>query len=58
MSVLGGAGFNLKLVSPVALARTREALHDSRDKKDPQGAPVILHMLEIGAVQIFHDPLV
>lgn len=29
MFALGGAGFDLKLVSSVALARTREALHNS-----------------------------
>ena len=57
MHHLGAAGFNLKLVSSVALARTREALHNSWDKNDPKDAQVILHMLEIGAVQFFHDPL-
>lgn len=55
---LGAAGFELKLVSSVALARTREALHNSWDKNDPKDAQVILHMLEIGAVQFFHDPLI
>ena len=50
---LGVAGFDLKLVFSVALARTREALHNSWDKKDPKDARVILHMLQIGAVQIF-----
>lgn len=55
---LGAAGFDLKLVSSVALARTREALHNSWDKNDPKDAQVILHMLEIGAVQFFHDPLI
>ena len=55
---LGQAGFELKLISSVALARTREALHNSWDKNDPKDAQVILHMLEIGAVQFFHDPLV
>ncbi len=58
MFALGAAGFELKLVSSVALARTREALHNSWDKNDPKDAQVILHMLEIGAVQVFHDPLV
>ncbi|MBG6146083.1 transposase [Labrenzia sp. EL_142] len=55
---LGQVGFDLRLVSSVALARTREALHNSWDKNDPKDAQVILHMLEIGAVQFFHDPLV
>jgi transposase len=55
---LGVAGFGLNLVSSVALARTREALHNSWDKNDPKDAQVILHMLRIGAVQIFQDPMV
>ena len=54
---LSCAGFELKLVSSVGLARTREALHNSWDKNDPKDAQVILHMLQIGAVQFFHDPL-
>jgi transposase len=54
---LGRAGFELKLVSSVALARTREALHNSWDKNDPKDAQVILHLLRIGAVQFFHDPM-
>lgn len=58
MFALGAAGFELKLVSSVALARIREALHNSWDKNDPKDAQVILHMLQIGAVQVFHDPLV
>ena len=41
----------------VALARTREALHNSWDKNDPKDAQVILHMLEIGASQRYYDPL-
>ena len=55
---LGVAGFDLKLVSSVTLARTREALHNSWDKNDPKDVQVILHMLQIGAVQIFQDPMV
>lgn len=55
---LGVAGFDLKRVSSVALARTREALHNSWDKNDPKDAQIILHMLQIGAVQIFQDPMV
>lgn len=43
------AGFELRLVSSVALARTREALHNGWDKNDPKDAHVILHMLQIGA---------
>jgi len=55
---LGQAGFELKLVFSVVLARTTEALHNSWDKNDQKDAQVVLHMLEIGAVQFFHDPLV
>ena len=55
---LGVAGFDLKLVSSVALARTRKALHKGWDKNDPKDAQVILHMLQIGAVQVFQDLMV
>lgn len=52
------AGFDVRLISSVALARTREALHNSWDKNDPKDAQVILHMLRIGACQRYYDPLV
>lgn len=32
---LGEAGFTTRLVSSVALARTREVIHNGRDKNDP-----------------------
>jgi transposase len=51
------AGFDVRLVSSVALARTREALHNGWDKNDPKDAQVILHMLRIGAAKPHHDPL-
>ena len=51
------AGFQLRLISSVALARTREALHNGWDKNDPKDAQVILHMLQIGATQVYVDPL-
>ena len=51
------AGFELRLISSVALARTREALHNGWDKNDPKDAQVILHMLQIGATQVYVDPL-
>lgn len=51
------AGIALRLVSSVALARTREALHNGWDKNDPKDAQVILHMLKIGATQTYLDPL-
>ena len=50
------AGVSLRLVSSVALARTREALHNSWDKNEPKDAQVILHMLRIGATQVYFDP--
>lgn len=52
------AGCELKLISSVALARTREALHNSWDKNDPKDAQVILHMLQINTCQFYHDSLV
>ena len=51
------SGFMLRLVSSVALARTREALHNGWDKNDPKDAQVILHMLKIGATQTYCDPV-
>jgi len=36
------AGFNVHLISSVALARTREALHNGWDKNDPKDAQVML----------------
>src|SRR5208283_4625565 len=52
------AGFETRLVSSMALARTREALHNGWDKNDPKDAQVILHMLRIGATERYHDPLI
>src|SRR5829696_3301654 len=51
------AGFTVRLISSLALARTREALHNDWDKNDPKDAQVILHRLRIGASQHYHDPL-
>jgi transposase len=51
------SGFELRLISSVALARTREALHNGWDKNDSKDAQVILHMLQIGATQRHVDPL-
>lgn len=53
---LAEAGFEVRLVSSLALARTREALHNSWEKNDPKDAQVILHMLRIQAT-LYHDPL-
>jgi transposase len=51
------AGFDVRLIPSVGLARTREALHNGWDKNDPKDAQVMLHMLKIGATQYYHDPL-
>jgi transposase len=58
MHRLGQAGFQLRQVSSVAVARTRDALFNSWDKNDPKDAQVILHLLKTGATQQFLDPLV
>jgi transposase len=55
---LGAQGFELRLASSLAVARTREALHNSWDKNDPKDAQVILHLLRTGATQRFYDPVV
>jgi len=55
---LATAGFEVKRLSSVALARSRQALHNSWDKNDPRDAQVIFQMLEIGNEQFYHDPLV
>ncbi len=52
------AGFELRLISSLSLARTREAMHNSWDKNDPKDAQVMLHMMQTGLTQIWHDPLV
>src|SRR4051794_38256711 len=51
------AGFTVRLISSLALARTREALHNGWDKNDPKDAQVILHMFGIGATMVYQDPL-
>ena len=51
------AGFDVHLISSVAAARTREALHNGWDKNDPKDAQVMLYMLKAGQVQRYYDPL-
>jgi transposase len=51
-------GFDLRLIPTLALARTREAMHNSWDKNDPKDAQVILHLLKTGLAQTWHDPVV
>jgi len=52
------SGFTLYLISSLAAARTREAIHNSWDKNDPKDAQVILHLLKTGYVQTYYDPLI
>jgi Transposase len=56
--VLGQAGCQLRFVSSLAVARTREALYNTWDKNDPKDAQVILHLLKQGTTQTYVDPLV
>jgi transposase len=51
------AGVEVRLISSLALARTRQALTNGWDKNDPKDARIILHLLRIGAVRHSHDPL-
>ena len=51
-------GFELRLILMLALARTREAMHNSWDKNDPKDAQVILHLLKTEVAQTWHDPIV
>lgn len=46
-----------RLISSLARARTREALHNSWDKSDPKDAQVMPHMPKIQATQRYRDPL-
>ena len=55
---LSQAGFELRLISSLAMARTRDALYNSWDKNDPKDAQVLLHLLKGGVTQCYHDPLV
>jgi hypothetical protein len=55
--VLARAGFQLSLVSSLAVARTRDAMFNSWDKNDPKDAQVILHLLKNGTTQRYLDPL-
>lgn len=51
-------GFELRLLSSLAMARTRTALYNSWDKHDPKDAQVLLHLLKTGISQHYHDPVV
>ena len=54
---LHSEGFHLQLISSLALARTRDAMHNSWDKNDPKDAQVILHLLKAGLTQHPQRPL-
>ena len=54
---LKAEGFHLELIASLAVARTREAMHNSWDKNDPKDAQVLLHLLKTGVTQHYHDPL-
>jgi transposase len=55
---LGQCGFELRLISSLAVARTRDALYNSWDKNDPKDTQVLLHLVKTGVSQRYHDPLV
>jgi hypothetical protein len=55
---LGQCGFELRLLSSLAVARTRDALYNFWDKNDPKDTQVLLHLLKTGVSQRYHDPLV
>ena len=52
------AGFEVRLISSMALSRQRESIFNGWDKNDPKDAQVILHMLATGLSQYYQDPLV
>ena len=51
-------GFELRLISSLAVARIRDALYNSWDKNDPKDTQVLLHLLKTGVTHCYHDPLV
>lgn len=55
---LHSKGIQIKLISSLAMSKTREARYNSWDKNDPKDAQVILYMLKTGLTQTYHDPLV
>ena len=55
---LGQCGFELRLISSLAVARTCDALYNSWDKNDPKDTQVVLHLLKPGVFPRYHDPLV
>lgn len=51
-------GFELRLISSLAVARTRDALYNSWDKNDLKDTQVLLHLLKTEVTQRYHDHLV
>ncbi len=51
------SGIKVVNISSVALARTREVIHNSWDKNDPKDASVILHLLKQNQTQYYFDPV-
>ncbi|MCB9085216.1 MAG: IS110 family transposase [Bdellovibrionaceae bacterium] len=51
------SGFDVRLISSLAVARTREALHSTWDKNDPKDAQVMIHLLRNHISTVFHDPV-
>ena len=50
--------FNVSIVSSIAVARTRDAQYNSRDKHDTKDTKVILYLLKAGIVQYYYDPVI
>lgn len=51
-------GYDVRGISTLVLARTREALHNSWDKNDPKDTDVILYLLRQGLVQTLIEPAI
>jgi transposase len=51
-------GFNLRLISSLAIAKTRESLYNTWDKNDPKDCRAILHMLQTDVTQTYCNPIV
>lgn len=49
--------FNVSIISSIAVARTRDAQYNSRDKHDIKDTKVILYLLKAGTVQYYYDPI-
>lgn len=52
------SGYEVRGISTLVLARTREALHNSWDKNDPKDCDVILYLLKQGMIQTLTEPAI